>query len=42
VAGGRAALAAIAAAGHDVLAGTPRPRMSRVAAGLARAYVTGR
>lgn len=42
VAGGRAALAAIAAAGHDVLAGTPRPRKRRVAAGLARAYLTGR
>jgi squalene synthase HpnC len=42
VAGGRAALAAIGAAGHDVLSGTPRPRKSRVAAGLARAYLTGR
>jgi squalene synthase HpnC len=42
VAGGRAALAAIAAAGHDVLAATPRPRTSRVAAGLARAFLTGR
>lgn len=42
VAGGRAALAAIAAAGHDVLAGTPRPRKSRVVAGLARAYLSGR
>jgi squalene synthase HpnC len=42
VAGGRAALAAIAAAGHDVLAGTPRPGKRRVASGLARAYLTGR
>jgi squalene synthase HpnC len=42
VAGGRAALAAIAASGHDVLAGTPRPRRRRVAAELLRAYVTGR
>ena len=42
VAGGRAALAAIAAAGHDVLAATPRPRKSRVVSGLARAYLTGR
>ena len=42
VAGGRAALAAIAAAGHDVLACTPRPRRSRVVSGLARAYLTGR
>lgn len=42
VAGGRAALAAIASAGHDVLSGAPRPRATRVAAELARAYVTGR
>jgi squalene synthase HpnC len=42
VAGGRAALAAIAAAGHDVLPGAPRPRNSRVGAELARAYLTGR
>ena len=42
VAGGRAALAAIRAAGHDVRAGTPRPRKSRVAAEMARAYLTGR
>jgi squalene synthase HpnC len=42
VAGGRAALAAIAASGYDVLAATPRPRKHRVAAELLRAYVTGR
>jgi squalene synthase HpnC len=42
LAGGRAALGAIAAAGYDVLTGTPRPRKSRIAAGLARAVVTGR
>ncbi len=42
VAGGRAALAAIAAADHDVLRATPRPRKRRVAAELALAYVRGR
>jgi squalene synthase HpnC len=42
LAGGRAALAAIAAAGYDVLSGVPRPGKSRTAAGLARAMVTGR
>jgi squalene synthase HpnC len=42
LAGGRAALACIAAAGYDVLSGTPRPRKSQIAAGLARAMVTGR
>jgi len=42
VAGGRAALAAIAAAGHDVLRGTPRPRKQRVAAELILAYARGR
>ena len=42
VAGGRAALAAIAASGCDVLAATPRPRKHRVAAELLRAYLTGR
>jgi squalene synthase HpnC len=42
VAGGRAALAAIAAADHDVLRATPRPRKRRVAAGLALAYARGR
>jgi squalene synthase HpnC len=42
VAGGRAALAAIAAAGHDVLRATPRPRRGRLAAELLRAYATGR
>jgi squalene synthase HpnC len=42
VAGGRAALAAIAAADHEVLAGPPRPRKRRVAAELLRAVVTGR
>ena len=42
VAGGRAALAAIAASGYDVLAATPRPRKHRVAAELLRAYLTGR
>ena len=42
VAGGRAALAAIKASGHDVLAGTPKPRKRRVAAELLRSYVTGR
>jgi squalene synthase HpnC len=42
VAGGRAALAAIAAADHDVLSGTPLPRKRRVAAELLRAFATGR
>jgi squalene synthase HpnC len=42
VAGGRAALAAIAASGHDVLSATPRPGKARVAAELMRAYVAGR
>jgi len=42
VAGGRAALAAIAAADHDVLSGTPLPRKRRVAAELLRAFVMGR
>jgi squalene synthase HpnC len=42
VAGGRAALAAIAASGCDVLAGTPRPRKRRVAAELLAAQVRGR
>jgi len=42
VAGGRAALAAIAASGHDVLRATPRPATARVAAELVRAYATGR
>lgn len=42
VAGGRAALSAITAAGHDVLTATPRPRKARLAAELARAYATGR
>jgi squalene synthase HpnC len=38
VAGGRAALAAIAAADYDVLAATPRPAKRRVAAELVAAY----
>jgi squalene synthase HpnC len=42
VAGGRAALAAITAAGHDVLGGTPRPRKQRLAAELVLAYARGR
>jgi len=42
VAGGRAALAAIAAADHDVLRATPRPRGYRTAAELLRCYATGR
>jgi squalene synthase HpnC len=42
VAGGRAALAAIAAADHDVLRGAPRPDKRRLAAELARAYLRGR
>jgi squalene synthase HpnC len=42
VAGGRAALAAIAAADHDVLRATPRPRKRRLAAELVLAYARGR
>ena len=42
VAGGRAALGAISACGHDVLAATPRPDKRRVAAELVKAYVSGR
>jgi squalene synthase HpnC len=42
VAGGRAALAAIDNAQHDVLAATPRPAKRRLAAELARAYRGGR
>jgi squalene synthase HpnC len=42
VAGGRAALAAIEAAGHDVLAATPHPGKRRLAAELAQAYLRGR
>jgi squalene synthase HpnC len=42
VAGGRAALAAIAASGHDPLPATPRPGRARVAGEFLRAYVTGR
>jgi len=42
VAGGRAALAAIEAAGHDVLRETPRPGNRRTAADLVLAYVRGR
>jgi squalene synthase HpnC len=42
VAGGRAALAAITAADHDVLTTTPLPRKRRVAAELLRIFVTGR
>ncbi|HXP21486.1 MAG TPA: squalene synthase HpnC [Streptosporangiaceae bacterium] len=42
VAGGRAAVAAIAAADHDVLRTTPRPRRSRLIAELARTFVRGR
>jgi squalene synthase HpnC len=42
VGGGRAALAAIAAAGHDVLRGTPVPRKRRLAAELLLAYARGR
>ena len=41
VAGGRAALAAIAASGHDVLRATPRPGKARVAGEMVRAYATG-
>jgi squalene synthase HpnC len=42
LAGGRAALAAIRAQDYDVLRGTPRPRKPKLAAELAKAYVTGR
>jgi squalene synthase HpnC len=42
VAGGRAALAAIAAADHDVLRATHRPARHRLAAEMLRAYATGR
>jgi squalene synthase HpnC len=42
VAGGRAALAAIEAAGYDVLSATPRPARPRLAAEVARAYTRGR
>jgi squalene synthase HpnC len=42
VAGGRAALAAITAAGHDVLRETPRPGKRRVAGELILAYARGR
>jgi squalene synthase HpnC len=42
VAGGRAALAAIAAADHDVLRGAPLPRKQRLAGELVLAYARGR
>jgi squalene synthase HpnC len=42
LAGGRAALAAIRAQGHDVLTGTPRPRKQLLAGELVKAYVRGR
>jgi squalene synthase HpnC len=42
VAGGRAALAAIAAADYDVLRGTPAPRRHRVVGELVLAYARGR
>jgi squalene synthase HpnC len=42
VAGGRAALAAITGAGHDVLRGAPKPRKQRLAAELLLAYARGR
>jgi squalene synthase HpnC len=42
VAGGRAALAAIAGAGYDVLRVTPRPRRGRLVAEVLRAYAAGR
>lgn len=42
VAGGRAALAAIEGADHDVLSATPRPARRRLAVELARAYRRGR
>jgi squalene synthase HpnC len=42
VAGGRAALAAITDAGHDVLRATHKPRRGRLAREMLRAYATGR
>ena len=42
VAGGRAALAAIAAAGYDVLAGAPKPSKAATVAGLASAWARAR
>jgi squalene synthase HpnC len=42
VAGGRAALAAIAAADHDVLSATPRPGKARTVAELMTTYVRAR
>jgi squalene synthase HpnC len=42
VAGGRAALAAIEDADHDVLTGTPRPGKRRQLGELAKAYLRGR
>ena len=42
VAGGRAALAAITEAGHDVLRATHKPRRSRLAREMLRAYAVGR
>jgi len=42
VAGGRAALASITAAGYDVLAATPQPAKHRVVTGLLATVVSGR
>jgi squalene synthase HpnC len=42
VAGGRAALAAIVAAGYDVLRATPRPRRSRITREALSIYAAGR
>jgi squalene synthase HpnC len=42
VAGGRAALSAIAACGNDVLSVTPRPDKRKVARNMIRAYLRGR
>jgi squalene synthase HpnC len=42
VAGGRAALAAITEAGHDVLCGIHKPRRGRLAREMLRAYAAGR
>jgi squalene synthase HpnC len=42
VAGGRAAMAAIANAGYDVLCATHKPRRGRLAREMLRAYATGR
>ncbi|MCW2909446.1 MAG: squalene synthase HpnC [Actinomycetia bacterium] len=42
VAGGRAALAAITGAGHDVLRATHKPRRGRLAREMLRAYAAGR